>query len=202
MNWVPAFLEQLEEVAKSPYAFVAYLAVLLVWAIIALRTSRFKKISNSLHLVPEMDRKALLEKEYGYHLKEGMSATQFLKAQRTAYIFYAFLALLGAIVLIVVLALLQMRAVRAHDPPLTRPVTLDGGTYYATELINILGRSGGIVLDYSLQQKLKNKTVELSSLKEVPLKNVLELIFQQTQITAVYSTNETTVTIKDGNGNP
>src|SRR5687768_7754270 len=101
------FLAQLVTVATSPYAFVAYLVLVVVWAFVAVKATRIRTLASSLALVPEADRKALLEKDYGFHLKEGMSARDFLKAQRITYLFWGLIALLGAIVVLSVLALLR-----------------------------------------------------------------------------------------------
>jgi hypothetical protein len=86
---IEQFLKQLTTVASSPYAFVAYVALVIVWAIVVVKTRRLVAISQNLSLLPEADRKSILEKDYGFHLKEGMSAKDFLKAQRTAYVLLA-----------------------------------------------------------------------------------------------------------------
>src|SRR5262245_20506405 len=94
MSQIEQFLKQLTTVASSPYAFVAYIALLIVWAIIVVKSRRLAAISKNLGLLPEADRKSILEKDYGFHLKQGMSAKDFLKAQRMAYLFYAFVAVI------------------------------------------------------------------------------------------------------------
>ena len=109
------FLAQLATVASSPYALVAYLVLVAVWAYVAIKATRIKTIAQSLALVPESERRTLLEKDYGFHLKEGMSAKDFLRAQRVTYVFYGFMAILAVVALIATLTILRGQAAQV-DP--------------------------------------------------------------------------------------
>ncbi len=104
---VSPFLEQLRTVASSPYALIGYTIVVIVWGFTVNRAIRIKAISRAIGQLPEPDRKSILEKEYGYHLKQGMSAKHFLRAQRSTYIFYGFLALVVTGLIISVVAMLR-----------------------------------------------------------------------------------------------
>jgi hypothetical protein len=103
------FLKQLTTVATSPYAFVAYIILVIIWGVVLVKTRRLAAISRNLRLLPQADRKSMLEKDYGFHLKEGMSASDFLKAQRAAYAFYAFIAVVLTVLIIVVLAIVRAK---------------------------------------------------------------------------------------------
>lgn len=102
-----AFLAQLVTVATSPYAFVAYVVLVAVWGVVFVKVTRVRALAQAIGHVPEADRRALLEKDYGFHLQRGMSARDFLRAQRSAYIFYGLMALLLAAVVLATLALLK-----------------------------------------------------------------------------------------------
>ena len=104
---ISRFLENFKLVATSPYAFAAYIIVIIVWAILNFKSNRIKTVAGIIRNIPEKDRKSVLEKEYGFYLKEGMTAESFLKAQRNSYFFYTVIALLVTIIIITVIALLK-----------------------------------------------------------------------------------------------
>jgi hypothetical protein len=101
------FLEQLKVVATSPYALIGYLALVTVFAFTITKAIRIKAITRSLASIPAPDRKSVLENEYGVRLKEGMSATHFLRARRNTYLFWAFLAVVITCLIISITALLR-----------------------------------------------------------------------------------------------
>jgi hypothetical protein len=109
------FLAQLATVASSPYALVAYLVLVAVWAYVVIKATRIKTIAQSLALVPESERRTLLEKDYGFHLNEGMSAKDFLRAQRLTYVFYGLMAVLAVAALLSTLTILRGQAAQI-DP--------------------------------------------------------------------------------------
>src|SRR5438046_2660585 len=104
MNSMEQFLSHLQEVATSPYALIAYVVIAVLWALVTIKTSRLKAIAGVIKDLPENERVVLLEKDYGYHLKEGMSAGDFLRAQKATYLFYAALSIIVAILVISVVA--------------------------------------------------------------------------------------------------
>jgi hypothetical protein len=101
------FLHQLKIVGRSPYALIGYIVLAVIWAYTMTRAIRIRAIARTLIHLPEADRKSLLEKEFGYHLKEGMSARSFLKAQRSTYLFYGFISVIITALIISVVALLR-----------------------------------------------------------------------------------------------
>jgi hypothetical protein len=113
-----AFLEALPAVATSPLALVAYLATLFVWAIIALQNRRISTVMRNIKLIPEKDRKSLLETEMGIKLPEEVSAEDWLKARRQTYLFWALLVLVLAILTIVALAVFARTATVTSMPKL------------------------------------------------------------------------------------
>ena len=52
---VQPFLSALKSAATSPYAFVAYLAVLAAWTYLAAANSRLRRITSVLAQVPDVD---------------------------------------------------------------------------------------------------------------------------------------------------
>src|SRR5262249_42796930 len=101
------FLQQLRTVASSPYALIAYIVLAEIWAYTMTRAVRIRAIAKTLIHLLEAVRKSLVEKEFGYHLKEGMSARNFLKAQRSTYLFYGFISVIITALIISVVALLR-----------------------------------------------------------------------------------------------
>ncbi|WP_342316796.1 hypothetical protein [Lysobacter sp. FW306-1B-D06B] len=115
------FLDQLQIVSTHPFAFVAYIALIGLWAIVVIKANRMRTvsrtISQSLTHLPERQRpKALADalREQGYHLKEGMSAKDFLRAERMKYIFYATIALLVVAVILTTLVLTRPHGTTAQ----------------------------------------------------------------------------------------
>ena len=102
---INVLLQGLSESAKSPLAFVAYCIVILGWASIAWKESRFKTIAKNLELIPEDQRLEAMRLEYGLEPKEGLSAESYLNLKKKNYIFLAFGITVFAALLISTLAI-------------------------------------------------------------------------------------------------
>lgn len=102
---IDVLLQGLSEAAKSPLAFVAYCIVILGWASIAWKESRFKTIAKSLALIPEDQRLEAMKLEYGLEPKEGLSAESYLQLKKKSYLFLAFGITVIATLLISTLAI-------------------------------------------------------------------------------------------------
>ncbi|MCP4552545.1 MAG: hypothetical protein GY834_11005 [Bacteroidetes bacterium] len=98
-------LQGLAEAAKSPLAFTAYCIVVIGWASIAWKDSRFKTIAKSLELLPEDQRLEAMKLEYGLEPKDGLSPDSFLQLTKRKYIFLAFGITALAALLITTLAI-------------------------------------------------------------------------------------------------
>ena len=102
---IDILLQGLSEAAKSPLAFVAYCIVVIVWASIIWKESRFKTIAKSLELIPEDQRLEAMKLEYGLEPKEGLSAESYLKLKKKNYLFLAFGLTIIATLLVSTLAI-------------------------------------------------------------------------------------------------
>ena len=86
-------LKNLSQAAQNPYAFVAYLAVIIAWGIISWRVKRNKNLLKQTKKMSEEGRKELILAEMGRSVPPRLSADEWLKSQSRRYFFYAFLAL-------------------------------------------------------------------------------------------------------------
>ncbi len=102
---VTAFLDNLQDVAGSPYAFVAYIAVLLAWVYTTVARHRLGKIAGALKDLPENDRSKVLLKEYSTSPREGLSAEDWIRSRRHMMVFLAFLSLMICVTLVLIIAL-------------------------------------------------------------------------------------------------
>lgn len=104
MEIISAFIRAIPAAAASPLALVAYLATLAAWAFIAYRVRRFDILMKSIEHVPENDRRAVIEAEFGVgSIPPSLTANEFLVQQRQKLTFYAFLAFCAVVVIIVAL---------------------------------------------------------------------------------------------------
>lgn len=87
---IDVLMQGLSEAAKSPLAFVAYCIVILGWASIAWKESRFKTIAKNLSLLPEAQRLEAMRLEYGLEPKEGLNPEAYLNLKKRNYLFLAF----------------------------------------------------------------------------------------------------------------
>jgi len=102
---VKAFLDNLGVVAKSPYAFLAYLGVVIAWVYVVTAQARLNKIAKVITSLPEKDRAALLAKEYSTFPRSGLTAKEWIRSRIYQQIFLAFIALLIAATVLAIVAL-------------------------------------------------------------------------------------------------
>jgi hypothetical protein len=101
----PGLISGLKVAASSPYALVAYVCLLVIWACVWIAQQRLKRISKVIGQLPPEDRAALLTKEYNVLPRSGLSAEQWIRSRKHMLIFYAFLALVVAGVILIAIAL-------------------------------------------------------------------------------------------------
>jgi len=111
----PGFFSSLKTAALSPYAFVAYVGLILAWAYIALAQHRLKRISKVINAVEPDERGALLAKEYSVFPRAGLSAEEWIRSRKHLLFFWAFLAVIIAVVVLTTIALTGKVAV-TDDP--------------------------------------------------------------------------------------
>jgi hypothetical protein len=81
----------LPAIATSPLAFVAYIAVVVVWAIISWKVRRSKELLTSLQKFPEKDRLDAWKVEAGIaHLGSGLSPEQWIRSKIQLYYLLGF----------------------------------------------------------------------------------------------------------------
>lgn len=87
-------LGALPDAATSPYAFVAYVFLVIASAVIAWRVKRNKNLLNVLEKIPPEQRAKLIATEMGTPVPPGMTAEQWLKYKIHQYYLLAFLSIL------------------------------------------------------------------------------------------------------------
>jgi hypothetical protein len=98
------FLSQLRSVATSPYAFVAYIAVVAAWVYTTIARHRLNKVAQVLKDLPPKDRITLIEQEYRTSPRKGLSAEQWIRARRHTLLLVAFLSVLICVTVVVIIA--------------------------------------------------------------------------------------------------
>ncbi|MEQ9305352.1 MAG: hypothetical protein RJQ14_15690, partial [Marinoscillum sp.] len=117
------FLEVLPTVATSPYAFVAYVVLILSWLVVALKVKRNKELLKNLDKLPEQDRLPAFKLELqGVEIKEGLSPEQWIKSNTHRYLFIGFLAICLVVTTLTTLSI-------AHTPRISDNVEMDISLY-------------------------------------------------------------------------
>jgi hypothetical protein len=129
-------IEAIPIAAKSPLALVAYLAALLAWVAIALRTKRINAIMRHLQIIPERDRRSLLETEMGIKLPKEVPPDAWLKARRQTYLFWFLIVLVLAVLAVVAIATFIV------EPSPKLAVAFAASPVFATAEISNIGQSG------------------------------------------------------------
>lgn len=99
------FFQSLKTVATSPYAFVAYIVLVIGWVYVAVAQYRLTRISRVLSKVPPKDRATLLAREYAMYPRTGLSAEQAIRSRKHTLLFLGFLAVVLAAVVLMTIAL-------------------------------------------------------------------------------------------------
>jgi hypothetical protein len=109
-QFLKAAFSGLPAVASSPYALVAYLAVIAAWVVIAWRVKRNSNLLQSLGKLPPRDRLKALQAEMGsVQLASGLSPEQWLRSRVHLYYFLGFaVVILSFVILFVVAATSQL----------------------------------------------------------------------------------------------
>lgn len=114
MNF-PDFLSNLNHVATSPLALVAYVAVVGAWVYVAVARHRLTRVAGVLKDLPAGQRKDVLIREYATAPRAGLSADQWITSRRHMLFFLGFLAAVICATLVVVVAL-TLSAERRNAP--------------------------------------------------------------------------------------
>lgn len=103
------FLSALSQAATSPYAFIAYLAVISAWVYVTINQRR---LTHDLHLVARLrqeDRLRYIEQRYKAEPRAGLSAEQYLRGRRLSFLFMGYIFTIAAGVVVIVLSLTLYR---------------------------------------------------------------------------------------------
>ena len=96
-------ISSLPEVATSPLSFLAYLAIIVAWLIIALKVKRNKQVLSHLKDLPSKDRLKALKYEMGtVDIKEGLTPEQYIRSKIHSYYFIGAIILFISIIIIFV----------------------------------------------------------------------------------------------------
>ena len=116
MTWVKSFLEALQTVATSPYAFVAYVCLLagfIYWLVSQVRL-------NAIARLPAQEQAAVLKKEYNVLPRSGLSGEEWIRSRRQTLTFWAFVVLIVAVVLLGTIGLLKVNPTTPMGTPTTK----------------------------------------------------------------------------------
>jgi hypothetical protein len=104
----------------------------------------------------------------------------------------------GALAVFVIVFFYNPAAVVTHTQPLDRFVTLQEGTYDTVDLLaNVSGAAGGVVVDSALASALHGKKFTLAApLKRIRLRSLLDQVFAQAGVAAMYESDGETVTLR------
>lgn len=98
------FLASIPAAATSPLAFVAYLATLIAWAVIAFRVRTLNEVGRTLETLAEVDRPEALRQALGAVRVGEFTPTEYIKHQISRYVFISFLVACATAVVIAGLA--------------------------------------------------------------------------------------------------
>ena len=105
---ITAFLNGLSAASTSPYAFVAYLVVVLAWLAIAFRVRRNKNLLDVIDKIPADQRLAAIQAEMGnVSPPPGLTPEQWLKSKNYNYYFIGFLTLCFCATVLILVAYLN-----------------------------------------------------------------------------------------------
>jgi hypothetical protein len=114
------FLDHLKDTAASPFALIAYVALIGAWTYLQSRNVRLKRLRD----LPPNQRLEALRLEYKTEPRDGLSAEQWIRSRRQTLVLIAFLATLFVVLVIVGIALwAPPQSVNHEISPLNEPVT-------------------------------------------------------------------------------
>ena len=125
------FLRALESAATSPYAFVAYIIVVVAWTYIAVERLRLRQAANEMAGLSEADRWKALQRRYNVLPKSGLTAEQWMRSRVHTLVFLAFTALVVAGVVLFTVAMVQ-RTERLSDTTTDWQMFLNTEAVYAS----------------------------------------------------------------------
>lgn len=104
LEFLSAALASIPAAATSRLAFLAYLAALITWSVLAYRVRSLENAKASALHLPEKDRLPFLIQAFGEVRVKVFSAGDYIRLKRQRYVFLAFLAACATGVVIVGLA--------------------------------------------------------------------------------------------------
>lgn len=96
MDFLQQALRNLPQAARSTYAFIAYLAVIIAWVTIALQVNPLDSALKQIQDIPEDERRQHIETLLQRPVPPELSLERWLQSRRDSYYFYGFLVLCGA----------------------------------------------------------------------------------------------------------
>ncbi|HEX7884274.1 MAG TPA: ETEC_3214 domain-containing protein [Afipia sp.] len=111
MGWLTEAFQHIPEAATSPLALIAYLAALLVAAVLSMQIQRNRARQRLIQRLPRGERNARVREIIGKPIPQRFTGEQWLRHQRNVLLLAA-LALLAATAIII----FAIAAVTAHTP--------------------------------------------------------------------------------------
>jgi hypothetical protein len=104
LDFLTAALAAIPTAATSRLAFLAYLAAIVSWVVVAYRVRSIQHANISVQHLPERDRLEYLMRVYGELRVEVLAPDQYIKLKKQQYFFYGVLAICATAILVVGLA--------------------------------------------------------------------------------------------------
>lgn len=105
MGGIEDFLQAIPVAAKSPYALIAYSISAILFVASLYQRNQLSGVLKKIETVPENERKVLIESILNKRVPDRLSGEQFLRREKTQYLFLgfiAFLVLFGGLVTIAI----------------------------------------------------------------------------------------------------
>jgi hypothetical protein len=129
MEFLKSVVSSISRLATSPTSFLAYLVIVFVWVVIAIRVKRYKRILDNLEVLPSQDRLSLLQAEMKINvLKDGITPDQFVLSKIRLHYFLGTLLLTLALVLLLAVSITQRASPRNNSESLAFLTVANGSS--------------------------------------------------------------------------
>jgi len=116
MGDIEAFLKAIPGAATSPYALIAYITSALLFIASLTFRGHVKEVLEIIDKVPEDERKSVIETSLNTKLPADFSGEQFLRRERTRFVFFGFMGCLVLVGGISAIAIVQLVGARTTPP--------------------------------------------------------------------------------------
>ncbi|MEH2530793.1 hypothetical protein V1277_002831 [Bradyrhizobium sp. AZCC 1588] len=161
MDVIAAFLRAIPSAAASPLAFIAYLATVVAWGVIAYRVNRFRELMRHIKTLPEKDRLPAIKAEMGVvDVPEGLTGEQYLRKRIHTFVFVGWLVLCAAVATVGLKAAFDVYQQMVRADNLTLELLLPPSSPYMSA-VNTLANGPVMVSEAAAEIKPKMTQAEL-----------------------------------------